>query len=223
MENQPIIINPTCNNERVVQDLSNAYKIAMQVPFQSNITNYFYQIFETLNSKMESSDFLKDAECFSIYKLFEKILRSSGKFTFVEDLSERTLSMTSSGYVYQIEIFSLFASYHYLTVVVGPGQRYVDIYQSYGSTMRLHHRRLNILDFEKCIRILTNIKRRGKNFFKDANQMLFVESLLYGINLIDYITILYTHFKDGSEPALDYSPEEIAQYKKTWIIRPRVW
>jgi hypothetical protein len=213
MENKPIIINPTCNNERVIQDLSDAYKIAMQVPFQSNISNYFLEIFTLLNKEMKDTEFLRDAECFSIYKLFEKILKDSGNFTFTENLSERTLAMSSPGYVYQIELFTLFASYHYLTVVIGPEQEYVDIYQSYGSTMRLHHKKLNLKEFEKCIRILSNIKRRGKNFFKDANKMLYVESLLYGISLIDYITILYSHLKNNDEPPLEYSPEEIAKYQ----------
>lgn len=220
MNNQIITINPTCNNPRVMQDLSDAYNAAMQIPFQPNISEYFYSIFTMLNQQMTGTEFLRDSECFSIYMLFERILRDSGRFTFVENLSERTIAMREPGYVYQIKIIELFASYHFITVVVGPAMNYVDVYQSFGSSMRLHHRRLTMRDFEKCISILTNIKRRGKNFFRDYKQMLFVDSLLYGVDVNEYLNMLHERFMENDEEPLDYTNEEIAQYAAIGIDDP---
>lgn len=220
MNNETVIINPTCNNISVISDLSTAYNESMKIPFQPNISAYFYSIFEMLNEKMKNSNFLKNAECLSTYKLFEKILRDSGNFTFDENLSERVIYTGGRGYVYQMKVFSLFASYHFLTVVFDNLMAYVDIYQSYGSTMRLNHRRISIRDFEKCISILTTIKRNGKNFFRDANNMLIVERVLYGVNLSDYIKILYEHFhqvNNEDDVNFSYTPEEISQYRALGI------
>jgi hypothetical protein len=222
MEDKSIIINPTCNNSRIVKALSDAYKISMKIPFSTNISNYFLSIFDSLNNIMKIDNmFLQDAECFSIYKLYEKILKESGNFTKIGIFSEITLSMRHPGYVYQMEIFSLFAPYHYLTVVISPDNNFVDIYQSFGSTMRLHHNRLNIKEFERCIKILSTIKRRGKNFLRDYKDMLYVEWKLNGVDINSYMNILYNNFKlNDNDIKLDYTKEEEREYQKLGLFDP---
>ena len=210
--------NPTCM--RISKHIEEAREIAKQIPFQPNISEYLHTIYRVLKDKMTGTDFLLEVECSETYKLFEHILNDSKRFT-VENVSEKALSMAQPGYVFQIRLTSLFASYHFITVVFGPSMEFVDVYQSYGSTMRLHHKRLPMRVFDRCITILSNIKRKGKNFITDFQNMLFVERELFGINIETYMETKYQEFKqNGDEYPLDYTAKERQQYASIGILDP---
>jgi hypothetical protein len=208
MEEQPItIINPTCTDARVINDLSKAYRFLNFVPFQRDISAYFLNIYRGLKTLRLGTQFLTDAECFSIYSLFQKFLQNSPNFKSRLNVDFRAIDVRYPGYVYQLTTFSVFAPYHYLTIVIGPENKSVDIYQSFGSTMPIYRVTLNIKEFEKCIEILKKIKKNGKNFLVDINDMLYVETKLYGINLQDYFKILFEHKENPDN--IDPDEEEI--------------
>jgi hypothetical protein len=207
-----VIINPVCNNERIIEDLSKAYHDINNVPFEDNIINYFSNMYRELKESNIEIDFLKDSECISIYYLFQKLLQKpNGNFDKNLGVSKTAFLQAYNGYVYQIETFSLFAKYHYLTIVFGGG--YVDIYQSYGSTFPLNQTRIDIKEFKKCIEILDRIKNRGRNFDSDLIDMIYVEKTLYNVDLEKYFTILLNHHQNLD--AIDMEEDEIKDGIKT--------
>lgn len=191
-----VTINPSCNNERITNDLSKAYNFIKFVPFRyNNVKNYFLNLYRGLKELGVGANFLKDAECISIFYLFQKLLQDPNG-NFENQLNVKEIYY-SPGYVYQLKIFSLFADYHYLTVVFGDND--IDIYQSYGSSYSLSRKTISFQQFEMCIDILNGIKTRGKHFISDLHAMLYVEQTLYNVNLEDYLIILVNQFGQNDD------------------------
>jgi hypothetical protein len=86
--------------------------------------------------------------------------------------------------------------------VIGPRLNYVDVYQSFGSSRPIYRVNLVMREFENCIEIFKRIKRTGKNFLNDINDMLYIETNLYNINLENYFIRLFRHKEnpDNVEP-----------------------
>ena len=64
---------------------------------------------------------------------------------------------------------------------------------------------------------MKEIKENGKNFLTDVNNMLYVETNLYGVNLQDYFRTLFEHKENPDN--IDPDEEEIES--ATRIINKR--
>lgn len=61
------------------------------------------------------------------------------------------------GVVLQMNIVSVFTDYHYLTAVTSPNLDFVDIYQSYGSSVCFNRFRISIEEFKRSLNLLGQI------------------------------------------------------------------
>ena len=184
-----------CTLERVNQTLNESFNIIKNVPFQYNQIDYFNSIYSKLSEQMKiDENFLKDAECLSIYKLYQKILESNqyeneGKIKPVYIIPNSILL---------IKCPSIFASYHYLVAVIDENRSYVDTYQSFGSTYRLRKISMSYKEFEFCLNYLNKIKKNiyKNKFAYELPYLLKIENKLNGIDIDEYVNILLEQYKD---------------------------
>jgi hypothetical protein len=223
LSSQIKIINPLCNNDRIIADLNEAYQRMIRVHYTGNVTTYFEHLFHSLHGT--SSNFLIDSECLSIFKLFEEVMVNSHYFNGPKKVHLDSLRrIPRGGAVYQLELMSIFASYHYLTAVISPDLTFVDIYQSYGSSFRFNHSRISINSFEKGIDNLKKVnilieqltrstrytlssKKKTNILIKVILSLLEIESTLNNIPLRTYIQTLKTHAMNDEEFGNDYDEE----------------
>ncbi len=173
-----------------------AYKIVMSIPFNNNSILYFNQIYQELNNRIERDEnFLKDVECHYSYKLFKKILDDTDKY---DVLSNIQLNKIEPNNILLIKCPSIFASYHFIIVVVSEDGNEVAIYQSFGSSKRLYKINLPFATFIELMGRLSTFKNKI-DFNKDYQMMTEIESQLYGINIPEYTSFLTEQFEEQQE------------------------
>lgn len=185
-----------CTLERVNKSLNEALIVSKNIPFQNDLVYYFDNIYNELEKKMtDDSDFLKDAECLSIYKLYQKILETNNHFI---NEGKTKISLIKPNCVLLIKCPSIFASYHYIVAVIDKERTFVDTYQSFGSTYRLRKVKLSFKDFEKSINYLNNINKlkNRDSFYIQLPYLIKIENILYGINIKEYISNLLHEYED---------------------------
>lgn len=209
----PVFVN---YNAKLNESMVKAYNKAMQIQPEQNIRHYFNEIYESYDREMalpsiegdyrneentspnESKNFLEDVECVLSKELFKRIVEATGLF---DDLGMVTINRPADiPYTVQedqihgndilfIKCPTVFATYHYITVVVSQDRTQVDVYQSFGSSTLLHKLTLPFNQFIGYLNDILNYKNPD-NFFEKYPTIRSVEENLYGINIKDYMKLL---------------------------------
>ena len=174
-----------CDDKHVNEKMKNIVEIAKTVEFNTNSYSYLNSVYHKLAEIMQgNSNFLKDIECLSIFKIFERLL-GFHKYNVEKDIS---VEQITSGDVLLIKCPSIFASYHFIIAAVNPAKTEVSVFQSYGSYKKLHKIVLSYGEFEKLLQDLTTFK--SDDFDATYKMMIIVEDKLYGIKEREYIARL---------------------------------
>lgn len=198
-----------CDVSSVNQTMNEAYKISKRVPFNPNSYIYLNEIYNIFNEKITNDpDFLKYVECELSNKLFKEILTRSEKYNIKEDIKIEEIQPND---ILLIKCPSIFAPYHFINAVINEEKTSVSIFQSFGSSMRLHKIEMNYNTFQNYLLSLNMYRKEGRTFIDDYNMMLPIESNLYGINVPDYIAINEAQFnkkEEDEEDDIDDDEEE---------------
>lgn len=187
------------------ETMIDAYKIVMSIPFNNNSILYFNQIYQELNNRIERDEkFLKDVECYYSYQLFKKILDDTNKYDVSLNIQ---LNKIEPNNILLINCPSIFASYHFIIVVVSEDGNEVAIYQSFGSSKRLYKINLPYDTFIELMGRLSTFKNKN-DFNKDYKMMTEIESQLYGINIPEYTSFLTEQFEEQQEDDEDDEDDE---------------
>ena len=174
-----------CDDKHVNEKMKHIVEIAKTVEFNTNSYSYLNSVYHKLAEIMHgNSNFLKDIECLSIFKIFERLL-GFHKYNVEKNIS---VEQITSGDILLIKCPSIFASYHFIIAVVNPAKTEVSVFQSYGSYKKLHKIVLSYGEFEKLLHDLTTFK--SDDFDTTYKMMINVEDKLYGIKEREYIARL---------------------------------
>jgi len=174
-----------CDVSSVNLTMNEAYKFSKRVPFNPNSYIYLNEIYNIFNEKITNDpDFLKFVECELSNKLFKEILIRSEKYNINENIKIHEIQPND---ILLIQCPSIFAPYHFINAVINEDKTSVSIFQSFGSSMRLHKIEMDYNTFQNYLLSLDIYKNEGRTFIDDYNMMLPIESNLYGINVPDYI------------------------------------
>jgi len=171
--------------KNVNDTMNEAYKFSQSIPFNPNSYIYLNDIYNIFNEKITNNpNFLKDVECELSSKLFKEILTRSDKYNINHDITIQNIQPND---ILLIQCPSIFAPYHFITAVINEERTSVSIFQSFGSSMRLHKIDMDYNTFETYLSSLNTYKNEGRKFIDDYKILLPIESNLYGINVTDYI------------------------------------
>ena len=174
-----------CDVKEVNETMNEAYKLSKRVPFNPNSYIYLNEIYNIYNEKITNDpNFLKFVECELSNKLFKEMLTLSKKYNIKENIKIHEIQPND---ILLIQCPSIFAPYHFINAVVNEDKTSVSIFQSFGSSMRLHKIEMDYNTFHNYLLSLDMYKNEGRTFIDDYNMMLPIESNLYGINVPDYI------------------------------------
>lgn len=180
-----------CEIPTINKTLNDAFKISKTVPFSQNSTKYIMDIFNKIKTKMDKEkSFLKDVECVFIHDFFEKLLSETKKY----DLNEVSLDKIKPNSVLIIKCPSIFASYHFIVVVVDETKSKVSVLQSYGSSRRLFHKSLPFKEFISLMQKLYDFD--NSSFFDNFKNMEPVESILFDIDIPKYLSNLENYYEE---------------------------
>lgn len=167
------------------ETMNEAYKYSKKIPFNPNSYIYLNDIYSIFNEKITNDpNFLKYVECELSNKLFKEILTRSNKYDINQNITVQNIQPND---ILLIQCPSIFAPYHFITAVINEERTSVSIFQSFGSSMRLHKIEMDYNRFETYLLSLNMYKNEGREFIDDYKMMLPIESNLYGINVPDYI------------------------------------
>ena len=202
-----------CNNKEVNDTLNTAYKIFIEskIPFNADATIYINEIYKLLNTKMKKDpNFLLNTECILIHNLFENILNKIDKYN-IENINIENISKND---ILLIKCNSCFASYHFLLAVINKNKKKVNIYQSFGSSVKLFKKTISYIDFIRYLKTLHKIQeKKPKNFVDYYTEMLPVEENLYGIDVNSYIEILNKKYSNSEDYEEDEDDEDLKNDK----------
>ena len=174
-----------CDVTSVNETMNEAYKYSKTIPFNPNSYIYLNDIYSSFNEKITSDpNFLKYVECELSNKLFKEILTRSNKYDTNQNITIQNIQPND---ILLIQCPSIFAPYHFITAVINEERTSVSIFQSFGSSMRLHKIEMEYNRFETYLLSLNTYKNEGREFIDDYNMLIPIESNLYGINVTDYI------------------------------------
>ena len=197
-----------CDVSSVNLTMNEAYKFSKSVAFNPNSYIYLNEIYTIFNEKIRNDpDFLKYVECELSNKLFKEILTRSEKY----NIKEIKIEEIQPNDILLIECPSIFAPYHFINAVINEEKTSVSIFQSFGSSMRLHKIEMNYNTFQNYLLSLNMYRKEGRTFIDDYNMMLPIESNLYGINVPDYIAkneAQYNKKEEDEEDDIDDDEEE---------------
>jgi hypothetical protein len=164
------IINPLCNDETIRGDLNEAYQRMMRVPYTDNVVMYFQNLVQSLQGT--GVNFLANAECLSTYCLLEEVMIDGKHFNISNEINiDLIKDSVPGGVVLQMCIASPFAEYHYLTAVTSPNLDFVDIYQSYGCSVRFRTFRISMEEFNRSLNLLSQIYESVATLKKPKNNL----------------------------------------------------
>ena len=197
-----------CDVSSVNLTMNEAYQFSKSVAFNPNSYIYLNEIYTIFNEKITNDpDFLKYVECELSNKLFKEILTRSEKY----NIKEIKIEEIQPNDILLIECPSIFAPYHFINAVINEEKTSVSIFQSFGSSMRLHKIEMNYNTFQNYLLSLNMYRKEGRTFIDDYNMMLPIESNLYGINVPHYIAINEAQFnkkEEDEEDDIDDDEEE---------------
>ena len=198
-----------CDVSSVNLTMNEAYQFSKSVAFNPNSYIYLNEIYTIFNEKIRNDpDFLKYVECELSNKLFKEILTRSEKYHIKEDIKIEEIQPND---ILLIECPSIFAPYHFINAVINEEKTSVSIFQSFGSSMRLHKIEMNYNTFQNYLLSLNMYRKEGRTFIDDYNMMLPIEGDLYGINVPHYIAINEAQFnkkEEDEEDDIDDDEEE---------------
>ena len=207
-----------CDVSSVNLTMNEAYKLSKRVPFNPNSYIYLNEIYYIFNENITNNpDFLKYVECELSNKLFKEILIRSEKYNINENI---TIQQIQPNDILLIKCPSIFAPYHFINAVVNEEKTSVSIFQSFGSSMRLHKIEMDYNTFHNYLLSLDMYKNEGRTFIDDYNMMIPIESNLYGINVPDYIAKNEAQYtEEVEEEDIDDEEDEEAKEEKIRIIQ----
>lgn len=175
-----------CDVTSVNETMNEAYKYSKTIPFNPNSYIYLNDVYSSFNEKITSDpNFLKYVECELSNKLFKEILTRSNKYDINHHITIQNIQPND---ILLIQCPSIFAPYHFITAVINEERTSVSIFQSFGSSMRLHKIEMDYNKFETYLLSLNTYKNEGREFIDDYNMLIPIESNLYGINVPEYIS-----------------------------------
>ena len=207
-----------CDVKEVNETMNEAYKLSKRVPFNSNSYIYLNEIYTIFNEKITNDpNFLKFVECELSNKLFKEILTRSKKYNIKENIKIEEIQPND---ILLIKCPSIFAPYHFINAVINEEKTSVSIFQSFGSSMRLHKIEMDYNTFQNYLLSLDMYKNEGRTFIDDYNMMIPIESNLYGINVPDYIAKNEAQYtEEVEEEDIDDEEDEEAKEEKIRIIQ----
>ncbi len=207
-----------CDVKEVNETMNEAYKLSKRVPFNSNSYIYLNEIYNIYNEKITNDpDFLKFVECELSNKLFKEMLTRSKKYNIKENIKIHEIQPND---ILLIQCPSIFAPYHFINAVINEEKTSVSIFQSFGSSMRLHKIEMNYNTFQNYLLSLNMYKNKGRKFIDDYKMMIPIEDDLYGINIPDYIAENEAQFtKKVEEEDIDDEEDEEAEEEKNRMIQ----
>lgn len=212
-----------CDVTSINKTMNEAYKYSKTIPFNPNSYIYLNDIYNIFNENITNNpNFLKYVECELSSKLFKEILTRSDKYNINHDITIQSIQPND---ILLIQCPSIFAPYHFITAVINEQKTSVSIFQSFGSSMRLHKIEMDYNTFENYLLSLNMYKNEGRTFIDDYNMMLPIESNLYGINVPDYIAkneAQYTE-EDNIYDENDEDENRIIQNSQEIELSPRYY
>ena len=207
-----------CDVSSVNLTMNEAYKFSKRVPFNPNSYIYLNEIYNIFNEKITNDpDFLKFVECELSNKLFKEILIRSEKYNINENIKIHEIQPND---ILLIQCPSIFAPYHFINAVVNEEKTSVSIFQSFGSSMRLHKIEMDYNKFQNYLISLDMYKNKGRTFIDDYKMMIPIEGDLYGINIPDYIAKNEAQYtEEVEEEDNDDEKDEEAEEEKNRIIQ----
>ena len=193
-----------CKNTDVNSTMTEAIEDSRTIPFNNNSFIYLNNIYNLFQQKMDTNEtFLKDMECVFSHNLFQEILNETHNYTS----SRINLDSIKANDILFIFCPSIFATYHYIVVVVNEDKTQVAIYQSFGSTIRLHQ---IIMEYNRFIELMTKISTFNQNnkFEDDFIMMIPIESELYGLDTNKYIQKLEDYYHQNEDDEDDDEDDE---------------
>jgi hypothetical protein len=212
-----------CDVTSVNETMNEAYKYSKTIPFNPNSYIYLNDVYSSFNEKITSDpNFLKYVECELSNKLFKEILTRSNKYDINHHI---TIQNIQPNYILLIQCPSIFAPYHFITAVINEERTSVSIFQSFGSSMRLHKIEMDYNKFETYLLSLNTYKNEGREFIDDYNMLIPIESNLYGINVPDYIATNEAQYtkEDNMYDELDEDENIIIQNSQKIGLSPRYY
>ena len=190
-----------CDVSSVNLTMNEAYKFSKSVAFNPNSYIYLNEIYYIFNENITNNpDFLKYVECELSNKLFKEMLTLSKKYNIKENIKIHEIQPND---ILLIQCPSIFAPYHFINAVINEEKTSVSIFQSFGSSMRLHKIEMNYNTFQNYLLSLNMYKNKGRTFIDDYKMMIPIEGDLYGINVPDYIAINEAQFNKKEEDEED--------------------
>lgn len=126
-----------CSNEIVNQNLNHLYEVISDIPYNPNdLKHYFENIFERMSLR-RNEQYLQNAECLSIYNFYNYIC-SQLHMTKSQSDDVNSLTKIEKDFVVTLKIPAVPGNYHFITAIVSPKNKSVDIYQSYGGSRKLY-------------------------------------------------------------------------------------
>jgi hypothetical protein len=126
-----------CDNIIVNENLNHLYRIILDIPYEPNdLKSYFEKIFQRMTHR-SNEKYLQNAECLSMYNFYNFIC-SQSDMTKSQSDDVNSLTKINNNFVVTLRVPPVPGRYHYITAVVSPRKKYVDIYQSYGGTRKLY-------------------------------------------------------------------------------------
>lgn len=190
-------MNPQfCNVREVNETLLHAYQLTSNLEFNPNSYLFLDSIFQILKTEMERNrDFLANVECELTNKLFKNILDRTKKY------SNQIINITSfqPNDILLIRSPSIFAPYHFIVAVISQDKQNVNIYQSFGSSIKLNNIKMSYTDFVSYLERIKQIINSNLSFFDYYNQMKPIEEKLYGIDFSSYLQKLENYYKQEDE------------------------
>ena len=207
-----------CDVSSVNLTMNEAYKLSKKVPFNPNSYIYLNEIYNIFNEKITNDpNFLKFVECELSNKLFKEMLTLSKKYNIKENIKIHEIQPND---ILLIQCPSIFAPYHFINAVINEEKTSVSIFQSFGSSMRLHKIEMNYNTFQNYLLSLNMYKNKGRTFIDDYKMMIPIEDDLYGINIPNYIAENEAQFtKKVEEEDIDDEEDEEAKEEKIRIIQ----
>ena len=215
-----------CDVKEVNETMNEAYKLSKRVPFNPNSYIYLNEIYNIFNEKITNDpNFLKFVECELSNKLFKEMLTRSEKYNINENIKIQEIQPND---ILLIQCPSIFAPYHFINAVVNKEKTTVSIFQSFGSSMRLHKIEMDYNKFQNYLLSLNMYKNKGRTFIDDYKMMIPIENDLYGINIPNYIAENEAQFtkKEEDEDDIDDDEEEkirIIQKSQEIGLSPRYY
>ena len=208
-----------CDVSSVNETMNEAYKLSKRVPFNPNSYIYLNEIYNIFNEKITNDpNFLKFVECELSNKLFKEMLTRSNKYNIKENIKIQEIQPND---ILLIQCPSIFAPYHFINAVINEEKTSVSIFQSFGSSMRLHKIEMDYNKFQNYLLSLNMYKNKGRTFIDDYKMMIPIEDDLYGINIPDYIAENEAQFikkvKEDDEDDEDEEDEEDEEEKIRFI------